>query len=350
MRVIIEELEEYKKSLPGDIGKAVSDISFFVYAVHPGMRTAAVLDLLNRCPVDEVECFETGDEIATVLRGAEKTPVIIVVEGRDDGAGVAEMTGKFGCRIYSIGFDVRGLDKVIGVLRERGVSFITDAPLDYNGTRFISTTQSPNTGDTFWYVERKRGEKDYLFFQNAVTREVDKDIADAFKKIKRLKTFTYMEGFDHVLYRVAHHGFMNAAKEILAATPYTSFGITDLDENDARLLTFRKGKKPFAIAALCGRNEHSGAEEYIRAHGPRIQHLSYAVSDVAKVYALQKKRGIVFSTDAIAGSEEDGILHAYTTPSVCTGEVTEYVERPAGSEVLFPKSGVTGLFQDKSFA
>ena len=350
MRVIIEELEEYKKSLPGDIGKAVSDISFFVYAVHPGMRTAAVLDLLNRCPVDEVECFETGDEIATVLRGAEKTPDIIVVEGRDDGAGVAEMTGKFGCRIYSIGFDVRGLDKVIGVLRERGVRFITDAPLDYNGTRFISTTQSPNTGDTFWYVERKRGSKDYLFFQNATAADVEKEIADAFKKHARLKTFNYMEGFDHVLYRVSHQQFMAAAMEVLAATPYTTIDITDLDENDARLMSFRRGKKQPVLAMLCARNEHGAPEEYVRAHGPRIQHVSWAVSDVAKVYNLQKKRGIVFASEAVQGSEEDGIRQVYTTPSPCTGDVTEYVERSGSEHCLFPKHSVSGLFQDMPFA
>jgi hypothetical protein len=350
MHVIFDELIEYSNGLPGDIGKAVSDVSFFVYAVHPGLRVPTVLDLLNKYPVADLHSFETGDETVTVLLGVDKAPDLLVVEGKDEHAGVAEMTRKFGCRIYSIGFDVRGLDTVVDTLRTRGVEFITESPVNFSGTRFISTTQSAHTGDTFWYVERKRGSKEYLFFQNASPVELEKEVADAFKKHARLKTFNYMEGFDHVLYRVSHEHFMAAAMEVLASTPYTTLDITDLDENDARLMSFRRGKKQPVLAMLCARNEHGAPEEYVRAHGPRIQHVSWAVSDVAKVYTLQKKRGIVFASEAVQGSEEDGIRQVYTTPSPCTGDVTEYVERSGSEHCLFPKHSVSGLFQDMPFA
>ena len=350
MRVLMDELIDFKKSLPGDLSKQVSEVRFVVYAVHPGMRVPLVLDLLLTRRPAEVSNFATADEIVSVIHGGGSEPDLLVVEGNGDNAGVAEMTRKFGCRVYSLGFDVKNIDAVAETLRARGASFIQDAPFERDGMRHLSTTQSHNTGDTFIYVERKKKTDNYLFFPNAIEIPIDIEIAEAMKKKARLKTDPSFEALDHILYRIRHAHLLEAARELIAFTPYTLQESLDADENDTRLLRFRKGKSAFSIAMLAGRSEHSAAEEYVRAHGPRVQHFAYTVADLKKAVLSLRKRGISFDSDTILGGAEEGMAQIYTTPSPCAGDVTEYLERYDGGNALYPAGAARGVYQDLSVA
>lgn len=340
MEIVPEELiklqEKYKED---DLSKLIRGIDFIVYGVRQGERVKTVCELLYHRPYVMVENYHAGDEIISVLKMDEHDPVLLIVEGANEHAGINDMVQKFGPRIISIGFAVHDIETVFEIIQSRGIHFTTDSIQERNNTRYIATTQSTVTLDSYYYIERKHTTRTFDFIQHAEPMEIEEEILEALKKKKRLKVFKMMNGLDHIAYRVHHYDIIQVAKELMMLTPYRYTEAFEIEEHDAKTVVFRSGDRKLAIVASYGRNDESLVEQYVIKFGPRVHHIAYEVTDIFKVTSLQKKRGMTFTSDDVIGTREEGIVQIFTTPSNHTNEITEYIQR---------FDGFTGFFSNKN--
>jgi predicted RNA-binding protein with PIN domain len=94
-----------------------------------------------------------------------------------------------------------------------------------------------------------------------------------------------------------------------------------------------------------GMTEDSIVEKYCQKYGSRIHHLAYEVTDIDKVVAIQKSRGVKFTSDEIIGSEEEGIKQIFTMPTETVNHIIEYIQRFGDFDGFFTPSNVGELMK-----
>lgn len=340
MEIVFDELENLRFRYHDEkVRSLFSSIDFVIYGVRRNDRVPAVCELLMHRPYTRVENYQTRDELISVLVKDESEPAIVVVEGADESAGINDMIAKFGPRIFTIGFQVNHIDRLVQILRSRGAQFLTDEIQARNTVRSISTTQSNVTRDSYVYIERENPSRRFDFFPNATPFAVELAITETLKKKKRLKAFKLMNGLDHIAYRVHDVDIVSVVEEIMKFTPYEYAEAHEIEEHDAKTVVFRFDRKKPALVASYGRSVESVVEQYVNHYGPRVHHMAYEVANIFHLVMLQKKRGMTFTTDEVIGTKEEGIVQIFSTPSERSNEITEYVER---------FDGFTGFFSNKN--
>jgi len=92
-----------------------------------------------------------------------------------------------------------------------------------------------------------------------------------------------------------------------------------------------------------GLSEDSIVEKYCQKYGSRIHHLAYEVTNIEKVVTILKERGVIFTTDEIIGSEEEGIKQIFTKPLDISNHIIEYVQRFGDFDGFFTPSNIGDL-------
>ncbi|MHA1911776.1 MAG: VOC family protein [Candidatus Kariarchaeaceae archaeon] len=74
-------------------------------------------------------------------------------------------------------------------------------------------------------------------------------------------------------------------------------------------------------------------------------HLAYEVTNIEKVVAILKERGVVFTTEKIIGSEKEGIKQIFTKPLEPFNHIIEYIQRFGDFEGFFTPSKIGDLIK-----
>ena len=340
MEIVVDELVGLKKKYDDASFRTYFErVEFLVYGVEHGARVPAVCELLLHRPYTRVTNLRTSDEMITVLEQDEENPALLLVEGADDNAGIAEMVKKFGARVFTIGFRTKNISMLREALESRGAQFLHEGIRERNGVRSIATTQSSVTLDSYFYIEREGAERNFDFFPNAEIIPLEREIEETLKRKKRLKAFSFMHVLDHIAYRVHGVDIVGVGDEFMRLTPFLYSEAHEIEEHDAKTVVFRFGSTKPALVASFGRSNESVVEQYVERYGPRVHHIAYEVSDISKIVSLQRKRGMTFTTEEVIGARDEGIVQIFSTPSVFTNEITEYVQR---------FDGFTGFFSNKN--
>lgn len=340
MEIVVDELVALKEKYRDETFRLLfKSVEFVIYGVERGARVRAVCELLLHRPYSKAINLKTSDEFITVLEQGEANPALLIVEGVDENAGIAEMVNKFGARVFTVGFRVKDVSMLREALESRGAQFLHEGIRERNGVRSIATTQSSVTLDSYFYIERAGAERNFDFFPNAEIIPLEREIEETLKRKKRLKAFSFMHVLDHIAYRVHGADIVGVGDEFMRLTPFLYSEAHEIEEHDAKTIVFRFGNTKPALVASFGRSKESVVEQYVERYGPRVHHIAYEVSDIAKIVSLQRKRGMAFTTEEVIGARDEGIVQIFSTPSEFTNEITEYVQR---------FDGFTGFFSNKN--
>ena len=150
---------------------------------------------------------------------------------------------------------------------------------------------------------------------------------------------------DHIAYRVRmgeREKFMGDLIKMLPYHQHKSFKVI----SQKAITSAIKLHETFPVIVVSeGLTEDSIVEKYCIKYGSRVHHLAYEVNNIEKVVAILKERGVVFTTEEIIGSEEDGIKQIFTKPLDGTNHIIEYIQRFGGFEGFFTPSNIGDLMK-----
>jgi hypothetical protein len=157
-------------------------------------------------------------------------------------------------------------------------------------------------------------------------------------------------GIDHIAYRIRANDVKTAAINLMRFTGYQFSDCYTIGNENAETMVFRRGDSKPAIVASYGWDHSSVVWQYVEKYGPRVHHTAFYTEDVLNVVEYQMKQEIQFTTAKMIGSQDRGILQIFTTPSLFSHEITEYIERFHGFTGFFDKGNVGDLMRStKSF-
>ncbi|WP_428568292.1 MAG: hypothetical protein ACP59X_09205 [Solidesulfovibrio sp. DCME] len=227
--------------------------------------------------------------------------------------------------------------------RERGVAFLTEAPLETDTFAFIQTVPSVHTGNSLGCIQWKRRPG---AFTHGASRTLDLPLpakpAEAW--LGRIK------GLDHVATRV-RAGDRNAAiAEFLVLTNYRFDFAVYVESLNSITSVARLGPGDYAqvftsgiVPLTAGDAATAGPTEgFIANYGVRPHHAAFAVSGIEEAVAGLAGTGLGFLSDLV-GSPEEGLKQIFSAMSPTTLLVNEYIERYDGFDGFFTKSNVTHL-------
>ncbi|MHA1952383.1 MAG: VOC family protein [Candidatus Heimdallarchaeaceae archaeon] len=171
------------------------------------------------------------------------------------------------------------------------------------------------------------------------------DLAQAQKEIKETGLSDLIIKLDHVAYRVKKGKREKALAELANLVPYQEFKTFKVISMNAITSSIKLHDTLPVIVVSEGLTEDSVVEKYVKKYGGRIHHLAYLVNDIDKVVEIQRKRGVMFTTDYIIGSEEEGIKQIFTLPTETANHIIEYIQRYGDFDGFFTPSNIGSLMK-----
>ncbi|MHA2272406.1 MAG: VOC family protein [Candidatus Hodarchaeales archaeon] len=150
---------------------------------------------------------------------------------------------------------------------------------------------------------------------------------------------------DHIAYRVHKGEREKAMGEFIHLLPYRPFKKFLVKSMNAITSCIKLHDTLPVVVVSEGLTEDSIVEKYCLKHGNRIHHIAYEVTDIEKVVAIQKSRGVTFTSDEIIGSEEEGIKQIFTMPTESVNHIIEYIQRFGDFDGFFTPSNVGELMK-----
>jgi len=323
MNSLLSELTALRDHLgPSPIAGQVTGIHHLQYAVKPGQGIELARDFLAKTGYCCTGCFRHRDtgQLHYLLQLAGSPIGIIVVESGDE---------DISPRLRGIAFRVRDLDPVRRLLQAEQVPFAECSP---------GLVTEPITGlqDHFTYVSGDG----FDWFLDSPFAPADSRVPFS----SRPQTpVAHVTGVDHIAYRIRREEFHSAATHLMRLTPYQFTDCYTIGQEKAETMVFRFGDIKPAIVASYGWDAASVVWQYVAKHGPRVHHVAYYAEDVLTLVRFQQSVGIRFTTPEIIGSPARGIYQIFTTPSVHSREITEYIERFGGFTGFFDPGNVGDL-------
>ncbi len=165
------------------------------------------------------------------------------------------------------------------------------------------------------------------------------------KEYEILKIDNLIIKLDHIAYRVKRGERMRFIDELSNVVPYQEFKNFKVLNANA-ITTCIKLHSTFPVIVISeGITDDSIVEKYCQKFGSRIHHLAYLVKDIRRVVEVQKQKGVQFTTEKIIGSEEEGILQIFTTPTETTNHIFEYIQRFGDFDGFFTPSNISKLMK-----
>ncbi len=151
---------------------------------------------------------------------------------------------------------------------------------------------------------------------------------------------------DHIAYRVKKGERRRFIDELMnTIPPYREFKNFKVLNANAITTCIQLHETLPVIVISEGITDDSVVEQYCQKFGSRVHHLAFLVKDIRRVVDVQKQRRIDFTTEKIIGSEEEGILQIFTTPTETTNHIIEYIQRFGDFDGFFTPSNIAELMQ-----
>ena len=151
---------------------------------------------------------------------------------------------------------------------------------------------------------------------------------------------------DHVAYRVKKGERRRFIDELVTIIPaYREFKNFQVLNANAITTCIQLHETLPVIVISEGITDDSVVEQYCLKFGSRVHHLAYLVKDIRRIVEVQKQKRIDFTTEKIIGSEEEGILQIFTTPTETTNHIIEYIQRFGNFDGFFTPSNIAELMQ-----
>ncbi len=148
---------------------------------------------------------------------------------------------------------------------------------------------------------------------------------------------------DHVAYRVKIGERLTTMQSMMNLLPYREFKNFKIIRANAITTCIKLHDTLPVIVISEGLNEDSIVEKYCQKYGSRVHHLAYLVKDIDKVVAIQKSRGVHFTSEKVIGSESEGIKQIFTMPTETTNHIIEYIQRFGDFDGFFTPNNVENL-------
>ncbi|MFW9904927.1 MAG: hypothetical protein ACFFFH_11385 [Candidatus Thorarchaeota archaeon] len=172
------------------------------------------------------------------------------------------------------------------------------------------------------------------------------DLVQRQKDPEALEINNLIVKLDHVAYRVKKGERRRLIDELTVfIPPYREFkNFKVLNANAITTCIQLHDTLPVVVVSE-GLTDDSIVEKYCQKYGSRVHHLAYLVKDIRRVVEVQKQRGIDFTTEEVIGSEEEGILQIFTTPTETTNHIIEYIQRFGDFDGFFTPSNIAELMR-----
>ncbi|MFX0204852.1 MAG: hypothetical protein ACFFDT_02625 [Candidatus Hodarchaeota archaeon] len=172
------------------------------------------------------------------------------------------------------------------------------------------------------------------------------DLVQRQKDPEALRINNLIVKLDHVAYRVRKGERRRLIDELTTyIPPYREFKNFKVINANAITTCIQLHETLPVVVVSEGLTEDSIVERYCQNYGSRVHHLAYLVKDIRRVVEVQKQKGIVFTTEKIIGSEEEGILQIFTIPTETTNHIIEYIQRFGDFDGFFTPSNIAELMQ-----
>lgn len=245
-------------------------------------------------------------------------------------------------RLETFVFVCQDVSAYAAIQRERGVAFLTDAPLETDAFFFIQTVPSPFTGNSLGFIQWKRRPGAYVHAGSCPV-----DLAVPAKP--DAPWLGLVKGLDHVATRVRAEARDAAIVEFLSLTNYHFDFAFYVEPLNSITSVARLGAGDYAQVFTSGISPLEGAlqdigptERFIANYGIRPHHLAFSVAAIESVVEGLRGEGTGFLS-SLVGSREEGLKQIFSTMSPWTLLVHEYIERYDGFDGFFTKSNVTHL-------
>jgi len=245
-------------------------------------------------------------------------------------------------RLETFVYTCHDLDRYVAVQKQRGVTFLTAAPIVTDTYAFIQTAPSVHTGNSLGFIEWKGAPGR---FDHSVTRPLEIVVptpADPWR--------AHIRGLDHVATRVRARQRDAAILEFLALTNYRFAFAVYVDALNSITNVARLADGEYAQVFTSGISPSDSddpaqigpTERFIRNYGLRPHHLAFNVTRIEEVVAGLGQAGLGFLSELV-GSREEGLKQIFSVMSPYTYLVNEYIQRYDGFDGFFTKSNVTRL-------
>lgn len=310
-------------------------------------QTKAVQELTSYTGYHVTEAFQTASQRICVLKLQGSADLLIT--SRLDSANPFLPYNCFPksqhlphTRLETFVFQTPDLEEYVSIQKSAGVTFATDTILDEEQYLFIQTPPSPHTGNSIGFIEWKHNKGSYA--------SPSSQPLDWYFPKPQKNYLTQIGKLDHAATRVRAQDRDKAIIEFTALTNYNfDFAIYVESFNSITNAT-RLSKTEFALVFTSGISPYisetsSGpTEKFIYNYGSRVHHLAFDTQDIDATFAALQEDGMTFLIELV-GSQDEGLKQTFTTPSLSTLLVTEYIHRYDGFDGFFTKSNVTRLTQ-----
>ena len=245
-------------------------------------------------------------------------------------------------RLETLVFTTPDIREYAAIQRERGVTFLTDAPVRLRHGMFIQTLPSRFTGNSLGFVEWQGDHRSYLPASGVSGLPL--------LPKRSLGHLGNISALDHAATRVRAQERNAAILEFLSLTNYHYDFAVYVKSLNSITSVARRAREDFAMVFTSGIVPDTGGEapgpteKFIRNYGTRVHHIAFRTEEIGNAVAALKDDGLSFLLDLV-GSPEEGLRQIFTQPSQHTMLVTEYIQRYGGFDGFFTKSNVEKLTQ-----
>lgn len=333
--------DRHKAGLSGMTG----DLSLIVINTEIENQRDAVAELLRYTGYSFVEAFEDDVIRTCVLKCRDSADILVRCRLKGENPFRAfNVRNKSGhvpnTRLETFVFDCKDLDRYCALQRERGVTFMTEGPVEMAAGRCIQTPPSIYTGNSTGLVEWSAKAADYKRSGSRLLDwHFDEDVPDWKKDIGTL---------DHIAVRVKAEHRDPAILEFMKLTDYAfEFAIYVPDLNSITNVARREGGR-FAQVFTSGimvnppPDVMGPTEMFIHNYGVRAHHMAFLTEDIEATDTALRRDGLGFLSDLVGG-ERDGIRQSFSSPSPTTLLVNEYIKRYGDFDGFFTQRNVTRL-------
>lgn len=325
----------------------IGNLDAVIIATEPDHLVPAVYELLRYTGLSCVEAFFEQDFQSYVLSVPASASVIVrsrdLAENPFVELNKARMTGSLpNTRLETFVFDTKNLQDYIAIQKERGVEFLTPAPVESENYSFIQTVPSRFTGNSLGFIEWYAKERKYVP-QRATS--IAPDIAKPL--YRHLSNISVL---DHTATRVRAQDRVAAILEFIALTNYHYDFAVHVKSLNSITSVARRNRDDFAMVFTSGitrftNDAESGpTEKFIQNYGTRVHHMAFRTENIGMTVETLKKDGMAFLLDLV-GSESEGLRQIFSEPSQNTLIVNEYIQRYGDFDGFFTRSNVERLTQ-----
>ena len=321
------------------------DLAFIIIHTEHENQYTAVEELLRYTGYELDDAFESDDARTCVLKCRNSADVLVQCRLKGDNPflamnGYPKASHVPNTRLETLVFACGDVRRYWEIQRDRGVSFLSEEPLNLGPCTFIQTRPSAYTGNSFGVVQWHGGEGCY---RHAGCRSLNWKFEMGPMSWKR-KIGT----LDHIATRVKAEHRDPAILEFMELSDYDfEFAIYVPDLNSITNVARLEGARfaPVFTSGIEINNTGAGSgptEMFVKNYGARVHHMAFLTDDIVHVDAALREAGLGFLSDLV-GSEEEGIRQSFSAPSPVTLLVNEYICRYGDFDGFFTQQNVTQL-------